>query len=885
MVRESAAFRTGAGTTCTYLNRGTAVPVITRDDSTAFAVSWANSDILTSCTAGDALQLTFDLSGCAALSGATFTLCQVTILDRYNGLRSVAPESLGTAVTLGAGATLPACLPPPALAALGDTTLTPGQTLLYDPLGANGAGTLTTRARLGDEPASTLLVSGTNLPPGSILDSTTAVFTWTPTASSVGEWNGITISVGDAEGASASTSFNIQVASPNQPPVLTVLPDTTVGAYQVVVLQPVAVDPEGDFLVWSATGLPAGATIDSLTGQIVWNSGGDPITWTAQLRVEQPGTGGSGCGGGVSVTVDPTPFPFGVFQAQLAQEDHDALQALRAGWVHRTVFPLERGIDWETAFLTYVHDFIDVTVANAQALGLEIILDVSTHWDTTDPDLQAYWPPRGTEASKQEWTDKISYLARRYNIGEQDAEVRMPGLKQSVIYWHVEEELSFIPDPIAYIEELSMTRTAILQGNPDARIILVGLTSDPVWWQACGGLTGSGTTCQRPPLSEWDETKYTQFQQATSTLFAHPELYEILDFHVYARTYNLRGLTQWVRNASNAVNSQNATRDLWIMEAGGPFLDDTPTPPESYFGFTYTQTSHSQFTYAIAAEALTNGVKRIAFELFPGGRNNNDHSVQYKNVALLERVVNEVDNTVTVNMKPAYYAFRQLAGIIGETDEAADLRISLTPTAPCAELDALFHAAFPHTTGDRKQESVMWFGRSNVGREVTLDLEQPSNPPTFLYAYPTPINNLPGGGPPWPVEEGTPYDHATIRLEGTSFNPLPFVIQASVPFTLAHTVALDPTGVPLDASQRTFVTWLATGGRQHIGWSLPELAGHTQLLLVDVRGRIVAERTVRSREGTAAIAELGRNVARGVYLAVLRSGSIVVALSRGVVTR
>lgn len=881
LVLEGAAFRTGAGATCTYLNRGVALPVVTRDDSTGYAVSWANSDAFTSCASGDAVQLTFDLTGCQALNGASFALCQVTILDRFNGLRSVAPESLGSAVTLGAGESVPPCSPPPVLAALGDTTLTPGQTLIYNPLSASGNGALAVRGHEGDVTASELTVSGANLPPGAVLDTTSAVLTWTPTTSEVGSWNGITISVSSGNGASASTSFNAQVASPNQPPVLTVLPDTTVGACQLVVLQPVAVDPEGDSLRWSATGLPPGATIDSLTGQIEWKSGLDPVTWTAQLFVEQPGTGGSGCGGGVTVVVDPTPFPFGVFQAQLAQEDHTALQGLRPGWVHRTVFPLERGIDWDTDFLGYVHDFIDTTVVNAQALGLEIVLDVSTHWDATDSTLKAYWPPRGTEASKQEWTNKINYLARRYNIGEQDTLVRMPGLKQSVIYWHVEEELSFIPDPTAYIEELSMTRTAIRQGNPDARIILVGLTSDPVWWQACGGATGSGTTCQRPPLVEWDETKYTQFQQATTVLFSHPDLYEILDLHVYARTFNIRGLAQWVRDASSGVNSQNASRDLWILEAGGPFLDDTNG--ESYAGFTYTQISHSQFTYAIAAEALTNGVKRIAFELFPGGRDNNDHSRQYKNVALLERVVNP-DSTVIVNMKPAYFALQRMSGVIGETDEAVDLRVPLTPTSSCSELDALFQAAFPHTVGDRKQESVMWFGRSNVTHSATLYLDQPSNPPTWVFVYPTPINNISGAGT-FPVDEATPYDSVVIELRSTTLNPLPFMIQASAPFTLHRLSALNPASIDLNVTESPRVTWTTVAGKSYIGWNLPANPARTEILLVDVLGRIVGAHPVRTRQGTVAFAELGRGVARGVYLAALRSDRKVVAVSRGVVTR
>lgn len=55
-------------TTCTYLNRGTAVPVITADDPGHFHVAWANNQA-TTCTAGVGLVVQFGFSDCPTTRG------------------------------------------------------------------------------------------------------------------------------------------------------------------------------------------------------------------------------------------------------------------------------------------------------------------------------------------------------------------------------------------------------------------------------------------------------------------------------------------------------------------------------------------------------------------------------------------------------------------------------------------------------------------------------------------------------------------------------------------------------------------------------------------------------------------------------------------------
>ncbi len=70
-------------TTCTYLNRGLAVPVVTIDDPNHLHVAWANNSTLTGCTAGAGLQIQFQTDGCADPTGC-FSLNQALILDSQN---------------------------------------------------------------------------------------------------------------------------------------------------------------------------------------------------------------------------------------------------------------------------------------------------------------------------------------------------------------------------------------------------------------------------------------------------------------------------------------------------------------------------------------------------------------------------------------------------------------------------------------------------------------------------------------------------------------------------------------------------------------------------------------------------------------------------------
>jgi hypothetical protein len=95
-------YKTSSGTTCTYLNRGTAVPVVTADDPNHLHVAWANNSCLTGCTAGAGIQVQFETDACGDPTGC-FALTQALLLD----CSSVIDVALiaGPIATVGGGGT------------------------------------------------------------------------------------------------------------------------------------------------------------------------------------------------------------------------------------------------------------------------------------------------------------------------------------------------------------------------------------------------------------------------------------------------------------------------------------------------------------------------------------------------------------------------------------------------------------------------------------------------------------------------------------------------------------------------------------------------------------------------------------------------------------
>ncbi|MBB5207932.1 putative Ig domain-containing protein [Chiayiivirga flava] len=121
-----------------------------------------------------------------------------------------------------------------------------------------------------DPNGDTLSYSAT-LPAWASIDPVTGVISGTPTAADVGTTSvTVTATEDHPDGGTADATFDLTVVEGNVAPVAGVIGDTSIEVGQTLALDAGSAfsDPNGDDLVFSATGLPAWASIDPVTGVI-----------------------------------------------------------------------------------------------------------------------------------------------------------------------------------------------------------------------------------------------------------------------------------------------------------------------------------------------------------------------------------------------------------------------------------------------------------------------------------------------------------------------------------------------------------------------------------------------------------------------------------------
>ncbi len=110
----------------------------------------------------------------------------------------------------------------------------------------------------------------TNAPDGMAIDSQGRI-TWNPDASQLGEHT-VEVIVEDGQGGSDNQSFTLDVNNrvENQAPNITSTPNIITNTERVYQYQGKAIDPDGDYLIWSLTEAPQGMVIDEITGVLSW---------------------------------------------------------------------------------------------------------------------------------------------------------------------------------------------------------------------------------------------------------------------------------------------------------------------------------------------------------------------------------------------------------------------------------------------------------------------------------------------------------------------------------------------------------------------------------------------------------------------------------------
>jgi YD repeat-containing protein len=128
----------------------------------------------------------------------------------------------------------------------------------------------------GDTDGSVLSFSlGSALPKGAVFNPTTQSLTWTPAHGQAGAYTLVFVATDPATGASAQESVSLTIQMTDVAPTLGALGGHVAIIGQAFTLPIMGSSPEvGAVLTYSATGLPAGATINPATGLLNWTPSG-----------------------------------------------------------------------------------------------------------------------------------------------------------------------------------------------------------------------------------------------------------------------------------------------------------------------------------------------------------------------------------------------------------------------------------------------------------------------------------------------------------------------------------------------------------------------------------------------------------------------------------
>jgi 5-hydroxyisourate hydrolase-like protein (transthyretin family) len=145
---------------------------------------------------------------------------------------------------------------PPVLADIGNKTVNEGVRLSFS-------------ISASDADRDVLTYSAANLPAGAIFTASTRSFSWTPAFDQADTYS-LTFNVSDGKGGEDSETITITVNNVNHAPVLAAIGNKTLYEGKLLSFTASASDADNDPLVYSATGIPPGATFDPLTRVFSW---------------------------------------------------------------------------------------------------------------------------------------------------------------------------------------------------------------------------------------------------------------------------------------------------------------------------------------------------------------------------------------------------------------------------------------------------------------------------------------------------------------------------------------------------------------------------------------------------------------------------------------
>jgi len=165
---------------------------------------------------------------------------------------------------------------PPILGTIGNKTVNEGEDLSFV-------------ISATDPDPQRLIYSAGVLPPGATFDPDSRTFCWRPDFQQSGTYS-VTFTVTDTGDLSDSETITITVNNVNRAPTLNPVGNKTVEEKKTLNFSIAGVDPDGDVLTYSASGLPSGAIFSATTRTFSWTPfQGQAKSYSVTFKVTDPG--------------------------------------------------------------------------------------------------------------------------------------------------------------------------------------------------------------------------------------------------------------------------------------------------------------------------------------------------------------------------------------------------------------------------------------------------------------------------------------------------------------------------------------------------------------------------------------------------------------------
>ena len=136
-----------------------------------------------------------------------------------------------------------------------------------------------------DPDGDTLSFSVTNKPSWATFNGATGRLSGTPSASDVGTYSNIRISVSDGSLSANLPAFSISVEAGNRAPTISGSPATSVATNEAYTFTPNASDPDGDSISFSISGKPSWATFNGSTGRLSGTPSASDVGTYSNIRI------------------------------------------------------------------------------------------------------------------------------------------------------------------------------------------------------------------------------------------------------------------------------------------------------------------------------------------------------------------------------------------------------------------------------------------------------------------------------------------------------------------------------------------------------------------------------------------------------------------------